>query len=321
MPRVAQFIGLLFALALVLAAAAPAEASKRVRFGIADQHATMFADERWQAMELQITRYNVPWNAVSDDWQRTRVLQFVAAADAAGVEVLLHINGRRIDGKREPLPTVAAYRREVGKLMRLLEPYDVRTWGAWNEANHGSQPTFKHPERAAQYFLALRSMCKGCTIVAADVLTQGSPRSRSVSSYRGWLGRFYRALGSKRSLARIVGIHNYGELMLPRGPYLSRDLIAFTKRYNRKTKFWITESGGIASSKSRWCNLGRQTLGTRRMFLHAAALAPWGVDRLYQYNWTAHKCSNEWDSGLIRSDGSSRPALNIVRRESRRFSR
>jgi hypothetical protein len=153
------------------------------------------------------------------------------------------------------------------------------------------------------------------------VLTQGNPRSTGVSTYRGWLGRFYRALGSKRSLAKIVGIHNYGELTLPYGPNLSRDLITFTKRYNRKTKFWLTESGGIASSKSRWCNLSRQTKGTRRMFLHAATLAPMGVDRLYQYNWTADSCTAHWDSGLIRSDGSARPAYDVVRREARRFAK
>ena len=68
------------------------------------------------------------------------------------------------------LPSAATYRREVGRLVRTLRPLGVREWGVWNEANHPSQPTWRHPERAAAYFTAMRSICRGCTIVALDVL-------------------------------------------------------------------------------------------------------------------------------------------------------
>ena len=62
-----------------------------------------------------------------------------------------------------------------------------------NEANHDSQPTWNNPRRAAQFFLAFRSMCRGCKIVALDVLDQ-----RGVDRY---INRFFAALGSRKRLA------------------------------------------------------------------------------------------------------------------------
>lgn len=293
-----------------------ASAATNVRFGIADQHTAMFSDERWQALNLKITRYNVPWNAARPSERDTldRALAYVNAARAAGVEPLLHITGRMPDGVVEPLPTRAAYRREVRKLVAIFRPLGVNTWGAWNEANHNSQPTQSHPERAAQYFLELRAACQGCTIVALDVLTQGSPRSTGVNSYRGYAERFYRALGRKGFLARIVGIHNYGELNRAAGPTFSLDLSRFVRRLAPATRFWITESGGTASLHRRPCDLKLQALGTRRMFRQAAALrkAGAGVDRLYMYNWTAADCGMQFDSGLIRPDGTARAALKDI---------
>lgn len=321
--------GLAAALALVgagvvtpaLAASAERAAPIPVRFGIGDQHPAMFTDPRWQALGLRITRLNVPWDAASDPAQLARAERFVIAARAARVEVLVHLTGRAPDGIVEPLPSRAAYRAQARALIAALRPLGVRTWGAWNEANHATQPTSHHPERAAQFFLELRAACRGCTIVAADVLTQGSARSTGVASYRGWLGRFLRALGPQRSAVRIVGIHNYGELIDAGGAARSRDLTRVVRRLVPRARFWITESGGIAASRTRPCDEARQAIGVRRMFSHAAALAPDGIDRLYAYNWTAASCNGQHDSGLIRADGSARPALGVVSAQAPRFRR
>ncbi|MEH3054443.1 MAG: hypothetical protein PGN13_10635 [Patulibacter minatonensis] len=303
------------------ASAASTTATIPVRFGIGDQHTAMFGDPRWQALGLRITRLNVPWDAARDPDQLARAVDYVAAAREHGVDTLVHLTGRAPDGVVERLPSRAAYRSAVRALVARLRPLGVHTWGTWNEANHATQPTSHHPERAAQFFLELRAACAGCTIVAADVLTQGSPRSTGVASYRGWLGRFYRALGSKRSLARIVGIHNYGELIDAGGAGISRDLTRFVRRSARSARFWITESGGIAANRSRSCSEARQATGTRRMFSHASALAKDGIDRLYAYNWTAADCTDLHDSGLIRSDGTARPALAVVEQQAPRFRR
>lgn len=302
--------------------ASSAEARSKVRFGIGDQHTAMFTDARWASMELKTTRYLIPWDAAQDEEQLRRAEAFVTAARGAGVETLMHLTGRIYDGEAEPLPSRAAYRRAVDRLVEIFRPMGVRTWGVWNEANHSTQPTNHRPDKAAQFFLEMRSACAGCTIVAVDVLTQGGPRSDGLSSYRGYLRRFYGALGrSKRGLAKIVGIHNYGELTLSKGAVISRDLTTFARRYNRAARFWITESGGIASNRSRTCSESRQATGETRMFSHAAALAKNGVDRLYLYNWTAERCRDLHDSGLIREDGTARPALAVVQRGAKAFAR
>lgn len=313
-------------LALVLSAAfagtaAAAPSSIPVRFGIGDQHAAMFDDPRWQALGLSITRLNVPWDAADDPPQLARAVDYVRRARAQGVDVLVHLTGRAPDGIVEPLPSRAAYRRAVRALIAELRPLGVTTWGAWNEANHSTQPTNHHPERAAQFFLELRAACRGCTVVAADVLTQGGPRSRGRSSYRGWLGRFLAALGPERRTATLFGIHNYGELIDAGGAGRSRDLTRFVRRQVPGARFWITESGGIAASRSRACDETRQAIGTRRMFSHAAALAPDGVTRLYAYNWTADACGTRFDSGVIRADGTARPALEVIDAQAPRFRR
>ena len=119
---------------------------------------------------------------------------------------------------------------------------------------------------------------------------------------------------------KLVGIHNYGDLVASKGPRNARDLIAFVRSRDRGARFWLTESGGLAASRVRPCSEARQTLGVRRMFIQAAQLWP-AVQRLYQYNWTGDSCSNAFDSGLIRSDGTARPALRIVQQEVPFFSR
>lgn len=292
-----------------------------VRFGIGDQHAAMFDDARWQALQLRITRLNVPWDAARDPVQLQRATSYVERARAQGVEVLVHLTGRAPGGIVEPLPSRAAYRSAARELVGVLRPLGVRTFGAWNEANHSTQPTSHHPERAAQFFLELRAACPGCTIVAADVLTQGTPRSRGVASYRGWLGRFLTALGRQRRTATLIGIHNYGELISGGGATRSRDLTRFVRRQVPGARFWLTESGGIAANRSRSCSEARQATGTRRMFAHAEALAPQGITRLYAYNWTAADCGSLHDSGLIRADGTARPALDVIAAHAPRFRR
>lgn len=299
-----------------------AAATVPVRFAIADQHTAMFSDPRWEALDLRLTRLNVPWDAAFDPVQRARAIEYVTVARAAGVDTLVHLTGEvGPGGAREPLPTRAEYREAVRELVATLRPLGVRSWGAWNEANHSTQPTIKRPDRAAQFFLELRSACPGCTVVAVDLLTQGGPTSTGGATYRGYLQRFMTALGSKRSLVRVIGIHNYGELIESKGAYRSRDLMRYARRFVPKARFWLTESGGVAATRTRPCSEARQVTGTQRMFSHAKALAPNGLDRLYMYNWTADVCGDLFDSGLIRRDGTSRPALATIERGAATFRR
>jgi hypothetical protein len=325
---VVPFLLSLLAVLALHGATAPAASAQtaplpqsKVRFGIGDQHTAMFSDVRWTSMNLRITRYFIPWDAADDQVQLDRAIAFVQAARAAHVDVLLHLTGRIYDGTRERAPSATQYTRQLKKLIAIFRPMGVRTWGVWNEENHPTQPTFAQPTRAAQYFLAMRAACTGCTIVALDLLTQGGARSKGVASYRGYTQRFFKALGRKATYVEIIGIHNYGDLTINGGVRISRDLINYAKRFNRKTRFWITESGGIASNRARLCSETRQADSTQRMFTHAASLAKNGVDRLYMYNWTADDCVALHDSGLIRADGTARPALGVIEENIGSFAR
>ncbi len=234
---------LLVVLALL---AVPASASAvNIRVGIGDQSPSMFANSDYKALKLKLSRYFIEWNAISDPAELAKADAFVATARQSGVKVLMHISTADIKGAAAPkLPSVAAYRTSVGALIKRYKPFGVTDWGAWNEANHKTQPTSKSPKRAAQFYGVMRRLCKGCTVVALDVLDQ-----RGVESY---IARFFKAAGSNAARVRIVGIHNYSEVnrKLKKGTNKypgTRRIIAAVLKLNKKAKFWYTETGGLTA--------------------------------------------------------------------------
>ena len=106
----------------------------------------------------------------------------------------------------------------------------VKVVNPWNEANHRSQPTFKNPKRAAQFYNVVRKNCRGCKIVAADVIDE-------VNMER-WLKVFKRTAKKPR----IWGLHNYRDTNKRKGQQLGG-----TKRLLKAVKgeVWLTETGGI----------------------------------------------------------------------------
>src|SRR6059058_3976139 len=233
-------------LALSLLIPAAAQARTHVRVGIADQHASMFDAPAYQRLKLKRTRYFIRWDAVRHPADLAAAKAYVRRARSAHVRVLVHISTNDLRERKAKLPSVRQYRRDVGRLVRQLRPLGVREWGAWNEVNHKTQPTWKSPKRAAQFFTTMRSICKGCSIVALDALDQAG-----VTRY---IRRFYKALGSKRRYARIVGIHNYSDTN--RASHRGRGtkaIINAVRHYNRRTQFWLTETGGVVNFASFKC--------------------------------------------------------------------
>ena len=80
---------------------------------------------------------------------------------------------------------------------------------------------------------------------------------------------------------------------------------------------WLTETGGIVELRTRdgRVSLPRDELRARASvsfaFEEAHAFAS-RVGRMYLYQWQAD-AEGRFDAGLIRPDGSSRPALEVVR--------
>jgi hypothetical protein len=298
----------------LLAIPTVASAKVNVAVGVGDQSPKMFSDANWKSLGLKKTRYFVEWNAISQPAEIAKADAFVSAARAAGVKVLMHISVDNINSSpRTPLPSVAQYKASVGALIKRYKPQGVTDWGAWNEANHKSQPTAKNPKRAAQFYTTMKSLCSGCKIVALDVLDQAGVE-RYIAS---WL----KAAGTAGKTAKIIGIHNYSQVNRKitekkasnRYPGIARIIKAVRKR-NSVAKFWLTETGGLASFGGSFpCSLSRQASTTTFMFSLLKKYDK-NIERLYTYNWFGNGCTPQFDGGLVEADGSARPALAAFRK-------
>jgi hypothetical protein len=301
-------------LALVSLLAAPAAAHARtpVAVAIADENPSMFSDPAYQALHLKRTRYFIPWNAITNADALRGADAFVAAANADHVKVLMHISTDTYTHGKAKLPSVAAYKKDVGKLIARYKPQGVTEWGVWNEANHVSEPTHNNPRRAAQFFTTMRSICHGCTIVALDVLdTHDSP---------GYARRFYAALSpANRARATFVGIHNYGDVNRRRTSG-TQGVIDAVRAQNRHATFWLTETGGLVNLAPNFpCSTSRAAARTTYMFTLARHFKR-AVKRLYIYSWTGQGCGG-FDAGLVDPNGKPRPAYAVVRRNLATFTR
>ncbi len=317
MPRKSLLALLTALLVTALAPAAVQAQTVNVAVGIGDQADSIFGNSNFQALRVKKVRYFIKWDAIDRPGELAQAEAYVRNARAARIQVLMHVSSNNLARKAARLPSVRTYRTKVRALVRKFRPLGVRTWGAMNEANHDSQPTWNNPRRAAQFFLEMRKFCRGCTIVALDVLDQ-----RGVERY---IQRFYRALGRRRSLAKIVGIHNYSDTNRRRDRG-TRSILRTTKRYNRRAQFWLTETGGVAKFGTSFpCNPAnpasaerRQARAVKYMFTLTRRFRR-DIKRLYIYNFTGADCQGRFDAGITRSDGTPRPAYAEVRRQMRRF--
>ena len=297
---------------LVLPSSALA-AKTNIAVGIGDQAASMFDNKAFLDLKIRKARYFISWNAIDDPGKLARADEWVAGARKRRVRVLFHLDGVFTDRA----PSVREYRTKVRALVKRYPT--VKEWGVWNEANSRTQPVFRLANRTAKYFLALRSFCRRCKIVALDLLDAGN--------IKGYIKKFYRAVPrSKRRFANVVGIHNYGDTNRKRRNN-TKTIINQVRRYNRRAQFWMTETGGLAyfATETRTafpCNERRQARAVAKMFRLARKYRRY-VKRLYPYNFYGTDCDRglRFDAGLIRRDGSKRPAYNTLKRAMRNFRR
>ena len=301
------------AAAVVLAgcgfAATPASSDAAVLVGIGDQNASMFTDPLFSQVGFTRARYFPSWNVALKPQEAVWLDQWLAGARATRTEPLISFFaslGSACPKRPCKLPTVREYTKAF-KAFRKRWP-DVKVISPWNEANHRSQPTFKNPKRAAQYYNVVRKYCKGCKIVAADVIDE-------VNMER-WL-KVFKKIAKK---PRIWGLHNYRDTNKRKGQRLGG-----TKRLLTAVKgdIWLTETGGIVKfvlpnghtlfpfSESR------ANTATKRMFALAKRYRS-RIKRLYIYHWKQpdpNNPNNRFDAGLIRFNGTARPAYSTVRNQ------
>jgi hypothetical protein len=299
-------IGRAFLLSLALALIAPAAAHAALppAIGIGEQKPAMFDDARWQGLGLGEARYVAPWDALRDRRQREKLDTWMEAARAAGVRVLLGFE-RSLRSRRwsRRLPTDRAFAREFRRF-RARYP-DVRDYVVWNEANHPFSLTANKPGRAARYFGIVARNCRGCRVVAADVL--------DVSGMTAWVRRFKRAA---RVRPRIWGIHNYCDTnkLRSRG---TRALLEMTRG-----QVWFTETGGLVVRREyagttvlrEFRYSQRHAAKATRHALRLACVSP-RIRRVYLYHWQAPERVTNWDSALLGPNGHVRPALRMLRRQ------
>jgi hypothetical protein len=303
---------IILALVAMLALPAAADARTNVRVGIGDQQISMFGHPEFKALKIKRVRYFIRWDAIRHPHDLATADNYVAAARRDGVKVLMHISSDNLNRKKARLPKLSRYRSDVTRLVKRYRKKGVKEWGARNEANHDSQGTWKSPKRAADEFKIVRRACKGCTIVALDVLDQ--------AGVERYMQRFYRALGSYRRYARIVGIHNYSDINRKRTRGTT-SIIRTAKRYNRRSQFWLTETGGVVNfggsfpyNESRAANRLKYLFSTTKRMRR-------DIKRVYIYNWTGAHRGARFDAGVVGPNGESRPGLTVLKQQMRNFLR
>jgi polysaccharide biosynthesis protein PslG len=290
-------------LALVLAVLPAAAATARPAIGVGEQDPAMFSDARWKALHAHNVRLVVSWDVLWVRGELAPLDTYMRAARRARARVLVTFAHSRVEGHEDDIPNRTTWRKLFGQFRKRYPR--VKDFQAWNEANHGTQPTSRAPRRAAQLYDVMRSSCRKCTISAPAVL--------DAPNMLTWIRRFRRAAHHS---VRIWSIHNY--LDANRGRSIgTRKLLR-----NVRGAIWFTETGGIAN---RWVN-GRRVKpytvkhavkATRQVF-KLARLSP-RIKRVYFYNWIAPtERRPRWDSALIGPNGKPRPALAVIKRQLKR---
>lgn len=283
--------------ALLAALVAVPAAQAKVRVGLSEQNPAMFAQSNWSKLKLKRVRYILPWDYAKHPGNLAEVTDFMNEARAKRQEILVTFtatrgcftNNRYSKKKACRAPSSRAYKAAV-RGFRAQFPY-AKTFTPWNEVNHVSQPTYRKPKLAARYYKALKSVCKGCTVMAADLLD-----SSDVKSY---IRKFQRATKSK---GRIWGLHNYKDVNRRQNKGV-RNVLSVTKG-----QVWLTETGGIVRFGKDF-PYSKKRAGKRTKYMFQLARRYSRVKRIYVYRWFGEPRSARFDAGLVNADGTSRPSF------------
>jgi plastocyanin len=267
--------------------------------GISDNKAETFEDPNFKVLKLKYARLVSPWNAIFTESERLDA--WMQAARANRVRPLIsfeHSRGQECPGRHCKGPSKGQYTR-AWKAFHKKYPW-VKDVSPWNEVNSATQPTGKRPDLAATYYNVVRANCRGCTIVAADLL--------DASNIRRYSAAF---LAKAKGTPRLWGLHNYTDT----NRFRSRGTNALLQTV--KGTVWLTETGGVvrfvtqkgvvALPKSE----SRAKKAMDYMFRLAEANAK-RIKRIYVYQWKVNNSFDRFDAGIVRPDGSTRPSFDVL---------
>ncbi len=292
-------------------------ASAKYRLGIGEQSPSMYDSARWQSLQLKRSRYIVPWTWNRSASTRAAVIAYMNRAHAAGQQVLVAFtarggcyNGKRYSKKKACRAPSAAQYRAAFRTFDNAFPW-VRTYSAWNEVNHVSQPTARKPTLAARYYDVLRRDAKArkFKVMAADLLDTSN------------LGSYLRAFMRRaKGHPRLWGLHNYQDVNYKTASD-TRKMLSMAPG-----EVWLTETGGIvrfAGSRLKKYSPKRAANRTKYMFKLAAryqrkrAGMRSKITQLYVYTWFGEPRGARFDAGLVNPNGSPRPAFSVVRKNAK----
>jgi hypothetical protein len=293
--------------------AANAEAKPIV--GIGEQRPEMFIDKNWRAWAHPDVRYVIPWDGLTRKQDRAQADWYLTWARDAKARVLLTFGHSNKRHKELKMPTRKQFRTQF-KAIQARYPW-VTQFQAWNEANHGSQPTFNRPKRAAMAYDVIKGACPKCTVSAPSVLDDGMKTVK-------YLKAFDKAAKKK---VTIWSLHNH--IDANRGRLGNKSTTKLILRHTRG-QLWFTETGGIYN---RWIPKRNGTLkhikqynpkNAKRAIKNIFKLARLSsrVKRVYYYNWFAPKPKKpRWDSALFSFTGKPRPVFSTFKAQVRKYGR
>lgn len=276
-----------------------APASAAPLLGIGEQRPELLSSTYFQQLGVRQIRLTVPWDAIDGGWQLGQVDAQMNAVKSQGLVPLVIFGHSRIAGRKTVMPSAKAFSKRFARF-RSRYPW-VRQYGSWNEANYKGQPTFKSPKRVASYYRSIKKRCPKCRVLIASLLD-----TRNLIPYARSLARAARV---KRPL---WGFHNYGDISRRRDKTTRKFLGAV------KGDVWLVEVGALAYYRGDSEVLRKRSLGEANQAQAISFLTnkiiprnQRRIKRAYIYQWQA-SADSTWDSGLMRPDGSPRPAFDAL---------
>ena len=290
---------------LVLGLAGPASAKLTV--GIGEQNALMFTDGRWKALKAPDVRYVMPWDAIERNDGDLAVLDNYMALRApdqrARAAQLRSLHATRTGAQdAEPAPVHPRVPQVPAPLPR---GQDLQTW---NEGNHGTQPTFTKPGRAALLYNSMRRTCPECTITAPSVL--------DAPNITPWIKAFQR---KTRFPVRIWAIHNHIDANRHRTSG-TRELLRITRgqavvHRDRRDRQPLGRRPQDHAATTRRTRSGRSATCSSSPSINRKR-----ITRIYMYSWIApSERRPRWDSALVGPKGQTRPSLRTFQAQLRRL--
>jgi hypothetical protein len=290
------------------AAAIPATASA-VTVGISDQQPSTFQNPLYAPLKLKVARVITPYDVLKEPAEKARLDEWIANAKAAKQTILISFEHSRLASKYNKAPSVSAYTKELKAFKKAYgSTFDVSPWNEVNvcqaKGRMEGQPAkickaATGPKLVAGYYKAAGSVFKGRKIVGLDILDGKNPG--------GAIGYIKRFKQYAKPLPKYWGIHNYSDTN--RGSTTrTRRLIAAIG--SKRAEVWLTETGGQLKLRGVVAGETKAAKALECMFSMPKKYKQ--IKRLYIYQFNGAPPSNDFDAGLVGTDGTPRKGYAIV---------